>query len=364
MALVSIAIAVVLAVMILGTIPKVQSVALKGAIAGAALLVIVLGVVLGSVRFVPANKVGVVIKNAMAAKLPAGDIIATDGEMGPQARILPPGWHFGYWPVIYDIDLHDVQVVPQGKVGLIVAQDGRPLPPGQIYAPEWTEAEFQQMLKAEHFLGEGEGYKGPQASVLTPGKYRLNPRLFEIEIVDVTNIPQATVGVVKSNVGRLAAQDESATRVVDVGERGIWRVPFEPQQLYLHTRAYEVTRISTELRTVRYTKAARVSASEGEDQREITVRSSDGFTFPVDVRIEYQIEPQNAPLVVAEFRDEVHVMLYDEKGIALGFSEFGEARGQRLQQRAVDPRSRLVEQYHLGARHHRATELKQLLLAA
>ncbi len=304
MALLSMAVGVVLAVMILGTIPKVKGAPLKGAVAGAALLVLIGGVVLGSVRFVPASKVGVVIKNAMSAKLPAGQIIATSGEMGPQARILPPGWHFGYWPVIYDIDLFPVQEIPQGQVGLLIAQDGRPLPPGQIYAPEWGEAEFQSMLTAEHFLGEGGGFKGPQASVLTPGKYRINPRLFQIEILPVTNIPQATVGVVKSNVGALASQDGAATRVVEVGDRGIWRVPFEPQQLYLHSKAYEVTRISTELRTVRYTKGARSSADGGDEQREITVRSSDGFTFPVDVRIEYQITPADAPLVVANFTND------------------------------------------------------------
>jgi regulator of protease activity HflC (stomatin/prohibitin superfamily) len=57
--------------------------------------------------------------------------------------------------------------------------------------------------------------------------------------------------------------------------------------------------ISTAERTVRYTK----EAAAGEE-REITVRSSDGFTFPVDVRIEYRITPRHAPLVVAKFGDD------------------------------------------------------------
>jgi hypothetical protein len=33
------------------------------------------------------------------------------------------------------------------------------------------------------------------------------------------------------------------------------------------------------------------------------VRSSDGFTFPVDVRITYKIEAENAPRVVAMIGD-------------------------------------------------------------
>ena len=39
-------------------------------------------------------------------------------------------------------------------------------------------------------------------------------------------------------------------------------------------------------------------------EREINVRTSDGFEFPVDVRVVYKIEPENAPLVVARLRDD------------------------------------------------------------
>jgi hypothetical protein len=34
------------------------------------------------------------------------------------------------------------------------------------------------------------------------------------------------------------------------------------------------------------------------------VRTSDGFTFPVDVRVEYVVEPKNAPIVVAKLGDD------------------------------------------------------------
>ena len=45
---------------------------------------------------------GVVTKNIGFKSLPPGKIVATEGEKGPQARILPPGWHPWYWPFIYD----------------------------------------------------------------------------------------------------------------------------------------------------------------------------------------------------------------------------------------------------------------------
>ena len=39
---------------------------------------------------------GLVIKKFGAA-LPAGQLIALEGEAGYQADLLPPGWHFGLW---------------------------------------------------------------------------------------------------------------------------------------------------------------------------------------------------------------------------------------------------------------------------
>jgi hypothetical protein len=78
--------------------------------------------------------------------------------------------------------------------------------------------------------------------------------------------------------------------IVERGERGIWRQPLTPQKLYLNTKAYEVTVISTKQQIIRYGIGGET------DDSEIEVRTSDGFTFPVDVRVEYQIRPEDAPL--------------------------------------------------------------------
>ncbi len=293
----------VLAVMILSAMPRVTKPAARAGIGAGALAVVVVFALLSSVRHVGENQIGVIIKNALGSSLAEGKIIATEGEMGPQATILAPGWHFGLWPVIYDVEISPLIEITDNEVGLLTATDGRPLPEGEVFAPEWDDAAFQRMLDAQHFLTDGGGFKGPQTSVLRPGKWRLNPKLFRVDKVPVTNVEKATVSVVKSNVGggSTSATDE---RLVDRGERGIWRTPLLPQKYYLNTMAYETTTISTGQRTVRYTKAGGASDGSGEDQREITVRSSDGFTFPVDVRVEYQIKPGDAPLVVAEFRDD------------------------------------------------------------
>jgi uncharacterized membrane protein YqiK len=184
--------------------------------------------------------------------------------------------------------------VPEGQVGLITAADGVALPPNTIYAPEWTQPD--KMLTAEHFLGEGKGYKGPQLTVLKPGAYRLNTRLFSVRMAPVTNVAVGSVAVIKSNVGEQLAEQHD--RLADVGQRGIWRTPFMPSKYYLNTEAYEVTSIQTRQQKISYTHEPE-STEEGMTLRPITVRSKDGFTFPVDVRLTYLIEANDAPKVVA-----------------------------------------------------------------
>ncbi len=299
--IVTVTIGVVIAFAILSTLPKLPTNSAKGGAIALALIVFVLSLVIGSFRYVASDEVGIVIKNVGTKSLPAGSIIAVNGEMGPQARILAPGWHPWLWPGVYTVKKAGVTRIQDNTVGLIVARDGQPLPPEVVYAPEWKPDEVGQMLNAMHFLTDGAGHKGPQTTVLTPGSYRINTALFEIREVSVTNVEKATVGVIKSNVGARTHSDIKigAVSLVDRGEVGIWRTPFKPGKLYLHTDAFEVTMISTELKTTRYTKAD----SAGEES-EITVRSIDGFTFPVDVRIEYQIDPGHGPLVVANFGDD------------------------------------------------------------
>ncbi len=272
----------------------------KGAAVVTALVVVAVSVVASSVRYVGEDQVGIVIKNIAFRDLPKGQIIATNGEKGPQARILGPGWKPWIWPLIYDVEKTGVVEIREGQVGLLTTTDGLALPPGEIYAEEWPTQDFQKMLDTEYFLGDGGGFKGPQASVLTPGKYRINSKLFRCAIVAVTNVEKATVGVIKANVGSQApGVVEPANTVVKRGQRGIWSEALLPQEYYLNTKAYEVTIISTAKRVIDYTS----SAGEG-GQREIKVRTSDGFDFPVDVRVEFEIYPAEAPIVVASFGDD------------------------------------------------------------
>jgi uncharacterized membrane protein YqiK len=256
---------------------------------------------LGIVR-IRGDQVGIVEKKLGGGDLPEGRVIAVNKENGIQAQTLAPGWHFFYWPWQYTIIKVPMFEVKQGDVGLIQAVDGRSLPPDTVYAPEWVDPD--KMLTAEYFLdpAKGNGYKGPQLTVLKPGKYRINTKLFLIKMVPVTNVLIGTVGVIKSNVGAAVTTEE---RLVERGQRGIWKSPLGEGQYYLNTDAYEITMISIRQVKVSYTaEIERGERGQVQPMKPITVRSADGFTFPVDVRVTYQIDSQNAPRVVAMIGDD------------------------------------------------------------
>ena len=183
-------IGVILAVMIASSAFRVPNKSARGGIILLALIVLMIGVAMSSVRYVGANSVGVVKRNALGPPMTPGMILATNDQMGPPADVLAPGWHLWYWPVLFDVDVKPLVDIPADKIGLVESRDGLPLDPGQVFAPEVTNAEFKKMVEdPKFFLTAGNGRKGPQSNVLTPGKYRLNPELFTVTMVETTEVP-------------------------------------------------------------------------------------------------------------------------------------------------------------------------------
>ena len=75
------------------------------------------------------------------------------------------GRHF-YSPLEYETQLVKDEVVPPGKIGVVVSKIGKPLPEGT-------------------YLADEKGYRGILRKVLTPGRYRINKYGFDVKIVDV-----------------------------------------------------------------------------------------------------------------------------------------------------------------------------------
>lgn len=145
---------------------------------------------------VPEDKIGLVTKKFVlvgdSKSLPDGHIIATRGEAGFQAKTLAPGLYWGMWPWQYGIEMVPFIVIPEGKIGLVLANDGAELPTGNILGRKVDCDNFQD---AEKFLNNN-GQKGRQTALLTAGTYRINSYAFTVNIADMVIIKENMVGIV------------------------------------------------------------------------------------------------------------------------------------------------------------------------
>jgi len=166
------------------------------------------------VVIVPQDKIGLVTKKFVLVgkqELPEGRIIAIDGEAGFQAQTLAPGVYFWKWIWQYQITFQPFTVIPTGKIGLVLAKDGSELETGSILARKVDCDSFQD---AEGFLKNG-GRKGRQTGIITPGSYRINTFLFELEVADMVTIPDNAVGVVTTMEGKPLDEGQIAGKIIE-----------------------------------------------------------------------------------------------------------------------------------------------------
>ncbi len=196
-----------------------------GALRLAFALVALFEVLATSIISIPADKVGIVRKIYGDSNLTSGHIVATQGETGYQAAVIPPGTFriSIFFNVLNQIDLAPVVVVPQGFYGHIVANDGEALGAGQIMADSWPDEDQQKFLDAEYFMTHG-GQKGLQLSILKPGVYPLNLALFQVRIGYQKNGRDVVNSMTKSTIcaagrGELAARHLDHPRAGGVGRR-------------------------------------------------------------------------------------------------------------------------------------------------
>lgn len=183
---------------------------------GGILVAIVLGWVWCCCRFyVPAGHMAIVTAKT-GDPLPAGAILAEEGQKGVRREPLAEGRHF-LNPITHDWRVVPITRIPAGSVGLVTSKNGKELPSGEILAPDRDS-------------------KGVWKDVLGPGSYRLNPEGYTVDILNAINIPIGYVGVVTSQTGKPAA----AGLFAQPGEKGVLEKVLQPGLYYVNPRAYQV----------------------------------------------------------------------------------------------------------------------------
>lgn len=163
---------------------------------------IIIGILLFLFLLIPGLKlitdyqVGILTKRMLGKKMPQGQVVARNGQIGVQADILMPGL---YWriPIIWKIQKGSVTEILPEEVGIVESIDGRAIPKGRLLGDEVECNHFQD---AKMFLKDG-SMKGPQVAILRPGIYRINRYAFKVTRAPITEVPAEKIGVVIANDG-------------------------------------------------------------------------------------------------------------------------------------------------------------------
>ena len=199
--------------------------------------------------------------------LPPGAIIATDpAQKGIQFAVLSEGRYFRD-PYAWGWKIARITDIPAGKLGVLTRVYGQEPPPGQIV----VEGDCNQASPGDQ--------KGVIATVLRPGKYRINPYACQLELFDAIAIRPGAVGVVTSLVGKDVLNGDlppAARNTYLVGEdlKGVVARTLDPGVYYLNPYIYNVVEVT--LQSQRFVLG-------GEDA--INFLTLDGFNVEIGMEI-------------------------------------------------------------------------------
>lgn len=223
------------------------------------------------------------------------------GERGPQIAVLTPGT-YRINTALFTVKLEDAHDIPDDKVGIVTTLDGTPLPVGEIAGS--TVVGHNSFQDGQAFIAAG-GYKGLQEQVILAGRYYINPEFAEIELADMSMVPIAHVGVVISYVGREGKDVTGDTfkhgNLVSRGERGVCIEPLDPGKYPVNPRTHKVENVPTANVVLNWANGKSEAHNLDKNLSTITVRSSDGFTFNLDVSQIIHVPRTEAPKVIARF---------------------------------------------------------------
>lgn len=225
------------------------------------------------------------------------------GERGPQGAVIAPGI-YRLNPFMFSVQLADAIDIPDDKVGIVTTREGAPLPAGEIAGP--TVVGHGMFQNPQAFV-DAKGCKGLQEQVLLAGRYFINPRFATVELVDMTEVPIAHVGVVIAYVGKegkdMTGDSFQHGNLVSKGEKGVWIEPLDPGKYPINPYTHKVTNVPTANVVLNWATGKTEAHQLDKNLSTITVRSADGFKFNLDVSQIIHIPRNDAPKVIARFGD-------------------------------------------------------------
>lgn len=231
----------------------------------------------------------------------ARKFLMNGGERGPQIAIVPPGT-YRINTQLFSIAAEPVLEIEDNMVGIVTTREGRALQTGDIAGREVPNHNLFQDGQA--FIDNG-GCKGLQEQVILAGRYFINPRFAAVETKPMTEVPIANAGVVIAFVGDtgvdVTGESFKHGNLVERGHKGVWVEPLDPGKYPINPFTHRVENVPTANVVLNWATGKTEAHKLDANLSTITVRSSDGFTFNLDVSQIIHIPRNDAPKVIARF---------------------------------------------------------------
>ena len=271
--------------------------------------------------YVPQDMCAVLIHKSGTNLRAEQKVADSPDQRGIQKEVLGPGRYFrnplfwgyelkklveisagkpGTWEWVHSLDAAQREQIRAGKfafkgefpeVGVVVRRIGPKSPDGSP------------------IVGRESPYSGILKEVLTPGTYKLNPYVYDVEKHPAQVIPAGFVGVVTNLFGEeqytspSTVQDTGAVNVEEAGVRPLAREGargtladvLQPGVYFINPKLQKVTLIE-----IGFNEYSQIKVSETVNNR-IAFPSDTGYDILVGVTVIWGIDPANAATIINEF---------------------------------------------------------------
>ena len=154
----------------------------------------------------------------------------------------------------------------------------------------------------QKFLDSG-GRIGLQHDPLLYGSYALNPYLVRVQSVPMLVVRQGEVAVIKAAVGQpsedTSGDEFKFGSIVRPGHRGIWEEPLRTGKYAINPRIYQAEMVPTAILTLNWAEAASQAHNLDKQLKQIVAKSKEGFIFNIDLQVQIHVSDKLAPKVIS-----------------------------------------------------------------
>ena len=154
----------------------------------------------------------------------------------------------------------------------------------------------------QKFLDSG-GRIGLQHDPLLYGSYALNPYLVRVQTVPMLVVRQGEVAVIKASVGLptedVSGDEFKHGSIVHPGHRGIWEEPLRTGKYAINPRIYQAEMVPTAILTLNWAEASSQAHTLDMQLRQVIAKSKEGFVFNIDLQVQIHVADKLAPKVIS-----------------------------------------------------------------